>query len=438
MNIASALGKISARLFEPARRNFEYFKDRQIPFAIFAVIGFPLYYYIWHDLFPQPYENLPLRLLGSAIFLPVVFVRYWSTSIKRYLMWYWYGGILFALPFFFPFMTLKNGISTVWVESTLAATFLMVLLLDWFTMLMFFVIGTGLALLAYYLTTDAPQLPSVALIHLMIILFAMVFGTISNYASEVVRVEQQRAMLATAASIAHELRTPLLGIRTGAAGLRNYLPALIDAYWLAHRNHLPVPSIRTAHINAMKGVLDRIEAEANYSNAIIDMLITNVRMFKSDDRELVACSMTQCVDTALDRYPFTDKERALVSWKPDEDFVFRGSHLLMVHVLFNLLKNALWHVAKAGKGSITIDLECSTNGNRLIFLDTGSGVPPEMLPHIFQRFYSSSVANDSVIGSGIGLAFCLDVVQAFGGTMKCTSVFGEFTQFALTFPPLPK
>ncbi|MBL8479946.1 MAG: sensor histidine kinase, partial [Sterolibacteriaceae bacterium] len=90
--------------------------------------------------------------------------------------------------------------------------------------------------------------------------------------------------------------------------------------------------------------------------------------------------------------------------------------------------------AKAGKGEVSIRLDASPSGNRLTVRDTGDGIPPDMLPHIFRRFYTSTGHDDSVLGAGIGLAFCRDVMTSFGGTIECTSVHGDFTEFVLSFP----
>lgn len=422
-----------AGLSEPALRNVEYFERRLRAFGIVAVVGFPLYYYVWHELFPQPYENLGLRLVGAALFVPIFLGQYWPAGAKKYLAHYWYVSLLYALPFFFTFMLLKNNASSVWVESTLVAVFVMILLLDWLTLVAHFILGIGLASLAYALTTDGPLLAFTHFEYLTIIFFAVVIGVISNYDSERIRIEQERAMLATAGSIAHELRTPLLGIRAGAAGLAKYLPTLLESYDLARQNGLPVPFVRAAHLDAMKGVLDRIEMEAGQSNAVIDMLLVNARLASAGDYRPAPCSMSRCVEAALDRYPFSEKERALIRREAGEDFSFRGSELLMVHVIFNLIKNALRHIAQAGKGIIAIRVETSPQGNRLIFRDTGAGIEPEVLPHIFKRFYTSGDASNSVLGAGIGLAFCRDVMHLFGGTIECKSAHGEFTEFVLSF-----
>ncbi len=433
MKLSIPLFKQAAeRIFEPALRNMEYFQRRLSAFAVVGFVMFPLYYVVWNDLFPQPYESLGLRLLGSVLFIPLIFSRHWPSSIKRYLPYYWYLVLLYALPFFFTYMLLKNNASDVWINSALIAIFLMILLLDWVTLITHFLLGTGLAILAFFATSDA-SLPTFERYDFVaIILFAVVSGAMSRYDSERIRVEQERAMLATAGSIAHELRTPLLSIRAGASGIANYLPSLLQAYQLARQHRLPVNPMRSAHLSALEGVLDRIDHEANHANAIIDMLLVSVREQGSSHQPLDLCSIAQCVDMALARYPFSTQERALVTWQRGSDFSFQGVELLTVHVLFNLLKNALRHIAQAEKGHIAIHLETSTTSNRLIFRDTGGGIPPEVLAHIFTRFYSSS--RDSALGAGIGLAFCRDVMDTFGGTIHCNSTHGEYCEFVLTFP----
>jgi signal transduction histidine kinase len=431
----ASLPPFLVRAFAPAMRNLQYAKRRMQPCAIVAGVGFPLYYYIWKDLFPQPYENLSLRLIGSALFLPVILYERWPARAKRLLPWYWYGITLYALPFFFTFMLLKNNGNEVWVESALIAAFVMVLLHDWLMLVLQFVAGIGLAVIAYCLTTHPIVIGSNYLTHLAIFSFAVAIGAVANYDQDRIQIEQERAMLATAGSVAHELRTPLVAIRVGAAGVMRYLPALLQTYLLAQRHRLPVPRIRGAHLHSLQGVVGRIEQEALYSNAIIDMLLATARFNGGNMQNATSCSIAQCVETALARFPFREGDRRRVHCNLRPDFTFRGSEMLTVHVLFNLLKNAFRHMGNIETAYISIRLETGSRANRLIFSDSGTGISPEILPHIFTRFYTSATTTDDVsLGAGIGLAFCRDVMQAIGGAITCSSVKGEYTEFVLTFP----
>ena len=104
----------------------------------------------------------------------------------------WYATVVYSLPFFFAFMLLKNNGSSVWVESALIAAFVMALLLDWLMLLLSFVVGIGVAFLAYWLTTDPMVLSTAYLIQLAIFSFAVGIGVVANYDMDRIRIEQDR------------------------------------------------------------------------------------------------------------------------------------------------------------------------------------------------------------------------------------------------------
>jgi signal transduction histidine kinase len=189
----------------------------------------------------------------------------------------------------------------------------MILLLDWVTLIGQFVLGSSLAYLAFTLTSDASLPPFERWDYIAIAGFAVVAGAVTNYDAERIRIEQERAMLATAGSIAHELRTPLLGIRAGATGLGNYLPTLVESYRLAQAHGLPVGAHPHRPPRPARRRAERIDAEARQSNAIIEMLLVNARSTGGAARALQTCSISACVEAALRRYPFSDAERA---WFP--------------------------------------------------------------------------------------------------------------------------
>lgn len=101
-----------------------------------------------------------------------------------------------------------------------------------------------------------------------------------------------------------------------------------------------------------------------------------------------------------------------------------------MHVLFNLLKNAIYFIRKAGKGQIYIWIESTTQENTIHFKDTGMGIRPENISKIFEPFFTA----DTNKGTGVGLAFCHMTMQALGGGIRCESQWHEYTEFILTFP----
>ena len=73
--------------------------------------------------------------------------------------------------------------------------------------------------------------------------------------------------------------------------------------------------------------------------------------------------------------------------------------------------------------------------NRLVFRDTGTGIPADVLPHIFTRYYAWPKHGRGVVETtGVGLSFCREVVNAFGGRIDCRSQPGEYTEFSIAFP----
>ena len=174
----------------------------------------------------------------------------------------------------------------------------------------------------------------------------------------------------------------------------------------------------------------RIGKEVDYANTVIDMLLVSSDKGAIQTADFSRQSIRQCIQTTLERYPFNSEEdRQRIHYSNEDDFTFTGSDVLMMHVLFNLLKNSLYSIAKAGKGEITISVSSAGGDHHLYFRDTGSGIKKDELPRIFERFYSTSK-----YGHGVGLSYCSMVMQSFHGNIECFSVEHEYTEFQLNFP----
>ena len=239
-----------------------------------------------------------------------------------------------------------------------------------------------------------------------------------------------------AGSIAHELRTPLSAMMMDAGFLSKFFPFYQDAYIQAKEAQLPIHKIELNEEKGMMAIPQNLQTVSRNAHTMITMLLTNLYEGAANQQTEI-CSMKACVTEALKTYPFSAHERGRLHWEEDTaDFSFLGHKEFTKHVLFNLLKNALYAIASIGKGEIFITIEPATNSkgkNRLIFKDTGSGIPSETLGHIFDRFYTKKEH-----GAGIGLAFCQSVIQGFGGEITCTSNLGEYTTFIISLPVLVK
>lgn len=229
--------------------------------------------------------------------------------------------------------------------------------------------------------------------------------------------------LEVAATIAHEMRTPLATIRNQSRILSRCLPDLLAGYQRAVEAQLVAPTLSMAQLQYLHQINQYIENEISRSNFIVDMMLASARAGTLVRSDFANHSIKKCVDEALASYPFETTMREKVRVRGSEDFTFFGSDVLLMYVLYNLFKNALHAIKAAGRGEVEIRLM----GRQLMITDTGSGIPDDILPHVFEPFYSTG-------GTGMGLAFCRKVITAFGGNIQCESQAGKYTRFALSFP----
>jgi signal transduction histidine kinase len=103
-------------------------------------------------------------------------------------------------------------------------------------------------------------------------------------------------------------------------------------------------------------------------------------------------------------------------------------------VLANLLSNALRHTPSGGR--VALAAQSSPERTAITVTDTGDGIEPEHLPHVFDRFYRTDTARTrDAGGTGIGLAVSLAIAEAHGGTLSASSPgAAQGSVFTLTLP----
>jgi len=99
-----------------------------------------------------------------------------------------------------------------------------------------------------------------------------------------------------------------------------------------------------------------------------------------------------------------------------------------------LLSNAVRHTA--AQGCVTIRITAADHGATNISVrDTGSGIAPEHLPHLFDRFYRADASRSQRTGGfGLGLALVQSIMALHGGAARLASELGQGTEVILTFP----
>ena len=110
-----------------------------------------------------------------------------------------------------------------------------------------------------------------------------------------------------------------------------------------------------------------------------------------------------------------------------------GDAQWLKQALINLLDNAL-HYTPSG-GAVTVRLQTAGEGVAVAVEDTGHGIEPEHLPHLFERFYRTDWARaKDAGGTGLGLPIVKEIVEAHGGTISVTSQVDKGSVFTLRLP----
>lgn len=225
--------------------------------------------------------------------------------------------------------------------------------------------------------------------------------------------EQQQTFVANAS---HELRTPLTLVRASAEVARRGLSA----------------------DDERRGLLDDVLQECDHMGRLVEDLLLLSRLDAgrlSLDRKAISVSdLFADVQRQMGRLA---EERGVRLVVGDASGTVWGDPTRLWQVLLILLDNALRYTPAGG----SIRLEARPQGRmvQITVADTGSGIAPEHLPHVFDRFYRADSARGSDTGgSGLGLAIARGLVEAQQGRIRLESQVGEGSRVTLTLPRVAK
>jgi heavy metal sensor kinase len=228
--------------------------------------------------------------------------------------------------------------------------------------------------------------------------------------------QQHRDSLANAA---HELRTPLAAIRSSIEVCLNEERSSTDYKELLANVIEECAALETL-VNQLlllaETEADRLKMVGNYVD-FHRVVERGVDMFRG-------VADYKNVELVLEGAPIT--------------FVEGNRHHLR-QLLNNLIDNALKFTPSQGKVMVRLVHDEAQRRAILTVRDTGSGIPPDELPHIFERFYrgdKSRQRDQMSRGTGLGLCICEAVVRAHGGDINVASQVGKGTTFTVKLPLL--
>jgi two-component system heavy metal sensor histidine kinase CusS len=218
------------------------------------------------------------------------------------------------------------------------------------------------------------------------------------------------------ADIAHELRTPVHNLRGGVEVAMS-------------RDRTPAEYRQT---------LDGVLAEADRLNRLIDRLLLLARI--EDPRRALALEPTDIpgeLDAIREFFdPSAAAGRVALRVDAPAGLNARLDRALLQRAVSNLVGNALAHTPAGG--TVTLSAAPGPAGITLAVADTGTGIPPDDLPRLFDRYHRSARAKADGRGVGLGLAIVQRVVELHGGMIAVESEPGQGTTIRLTFPGRPE
>ncbi|MES2770700.1 MAG: response regulator [Pseudomonadota bacterium] len=404
---------------------------RSSDYNVFAVgamgsVGHPLFWLWWTFVAPQPYEDLKLRIIGTILCFLLLLKNHWPKRLKRFFYAYWFCTVLYTLPFFFTYYLIASHYSTLWSMGEMAVAFFIVTVVPGY-LIQAINIGLGVLLAIGYAYITIPSAlyfdqHLFLFVYLPALIFATTAAVIFSYSNLKGHLAQGRTKVlqALAASIAHEMRNPMSQIKYSLDTIGHTLPAPTTT---------ACTQVPTQELAVLYQQLAQGQIAIKRGLQVIAMTLDEVSAKPIDASNFSYLSAAKTTQQAVDEYSYeSENERQKIKVVVFNDFTFKGNETSYLFVLFNLIKNALYYFKQRPDASITITIDRPN----VIVRDTGPGIPKQLLAQLFQAFKTSGKSD----GTGLGLAYCQRAMQAFGGSITCASVLGEYTTFTLSFSPV--
>ena len=218
------------------------------------------------------------------------------------------------------------------------------------------------------------------------------------------------------ANVSHELKTPITSIKGYVETLKE--GALDDK-------------------DNVQKFLEIVLKQSDLLNAIVDDLLSLSRIEQDAERgeiQLTKENLRRILEAATVDYKLRAQERKIkVTLNCSKKLVITANSLLLKQAIGNLLDNAI----KYSEPGTAVEVEAVANSDDVVIRvsDHGSGIAPEHLPRLFERFYRVDKGRSRELGgTGLGLAIVKHIAQAHGGTVTVESTLGKGSVFTLHLP----
>jgi signal transduction histidine kinase len=226
--------------------------------------------------------------------------------------------------------------------------------------------------------------------------------------------EAEQARERQLAAIAHELGRPLTGMRAAVETLQ------AGAYADAEMRDTLLTGVaeELSRLERLVGTLQNVHKHAIRPMQLNRSEVVPERVIRASVANFEPVAAQAGITLSIEMPPKLPLIRA------DED--------RLIQVLTNLLDNAFKFTPRGGR--ITIQVSESEQEIQVCVTDTGVGIAPDELPHVFQQFYSGDSRPPEKRGMGLGLAICREIITAHTGQIWAESEVGKGARFVFSIP----
>lgn len=237
-----------------------------------------------------------------------------------------------------------------------------------------------------------------------------ILGAQAAVAIENARLFQQSDLIA---ELVHELRTPMASLNTAVQ--------ILLRPDISEKQHTKLIEIIRDEIARLSELTTSFLDFAHLESGRIKFNLTNVNI-----KEL----LEYCIEIMQSRA--SEKDISINLDISDESLEINADQDKIKQVMLNLISNAIKYNKIAGDIGITVK---ESPMNVVINVsDTGPGIPPESLPHLFNKFYRVPGMEKMTPGTGLGLSICKRIVDAHGGDIEVQSSLGNGSTFTVRLP----
>lgn len=237
-----------------------------------------------------------------------------------------------------------------------------------------------------------------------------VLGAQAAVAIENARLFQQSDLIS---EFVHELRTPLASLSTATYLLLQ--PELAREQRNQIINNIHTETLRLNSMTASFLDLARLESGRvqfrKTSFNVGDLLFECKDILEAKAQEEQVEIRVEGVD-------------GLPPWEADPD--------KLKQVILNLVSNSIKYNRPGG--TVVISASAEESNTCISVKDSGTGIPEDAIPHLFEKFYRVHETESRVSGTGLGLSICKEIVQGHGGRMEVKSTLGEGSTFSVYLP----